>query len=401
MRFAFAILKKELRDTLRDRRTLISMIIMPVLLMPGLILGMGSLADMQVRQSQEKYLKLGIMNGAAAPDLVEHLAAQGKITIIELPADAGTSVREGKVDMAVSIPDDWQEAMRSQSPVNVTVQYNSTKTDSPVMAARVTAALKSYGDGLIEHRMSAQGLNMSLLATPKPLPQDVATSRERGGSLLGFLLPMFLVLWAITGGMYTAIDISAGEKERKTLEPLLTTPVRRLDIVAGKLLAVSVTSITAIALALASLYVASAKFGKSGIFGLSANSDAISLTLAPEGIVVMFAAGVLLAVMFAPMELGISIFAKSYREAQSYLTPMYFVAFLPIVVVNIMTGMEPNTATFLIPGVNAVLLFKEVLLGTKNVAHILVTLASLAVCAAVATGISVKIFKREGVLFRT
>ncbi|MBI2859645.1 MAG: ABC transporter permease [Chloroflexi bacterium] len=401
MRFALAILRKELRDTLRDRRTLISMIIMPVLLMPALILGIGWFAEMQSRESQEKEMKLGIVNGPAAVELVTYVASHDKTAIIEIGAEPEKAVRDGKVDLAISIPANWHEMVKSHAPVTLTVLYNSTKSDTSVMLARLNAVLKQYIDTLVDIRMRENGLDMSILVTPTPVLQDVATSQERGGSMLGFLLPMFLVLWAITGGMYTAIDISAGEKERKTLEPLLTTPVSRLDIVLGKLSAVSVTSLTSITLALASLYAGIAWFGNAGILGPQTGADAVNLTVAPGGLAIMFAVGILLAIMFAAIELGLSIFAKSYREAQSYLTPMYLAAFLPIVVVNIMTSLEPNTAIFLIPAVNAVLLFKEVLLGTLNAAHILVSLGSLVIFAAIAVGVSVRIYTREGVLFRT
>lgn len=400
MKFIFAILKKELRDTLRDRRTLVSMIIMPVLLMPLLILGMGWFAEYQQRQDQEKEVKLGIVNQQLAPDLVAHFNAT-KIKVTPISGDAQQAVRNGTVDATVLIPADWKQAIASNSAVTVNVLYNSTRSDSSLTLARVNAAVREFNDSLIQSRMIAQGVNMSLLDVPAPVPQDISTSQERGGFFLGFLLPMFLVVWAITGGMYTAIDVSAGEKERKTLEALLTTPVRRIEIVLGKLFAVSATSVTAITLALASLYIAVQRFGSMGIFRPQAASDAVNLSMSPFGILVMFGAGVFLAIMFAALELSLSIFAKSYREAQSYLTPLYLIAILPIVAVNMVTDFQPNLVLFLVPAVNAVLLFKEVLLGTLDAGHIAVTLASLAVYAAVATAISTKIYERESVLFRT
>lgn len=400
MKFIFAILKKELRDTLRDRRTLVSMIIMPVLLMPLLLLGIGWFAEYQQRQDQEKVVKLGIVNQQLAPDLVEHFNAT-KIKVTPISGDAQQVVRNGTVDAAVLIPADWKQAIASNRAVNITVLYNSTRSDSSLTLDRVNAAVREFNDSLIQSRMMAQGVNMSLLDIPTPVPQDVSTSQERGGFFLGFLLPMFLIMWAITGGMYTAIDVSAGEKERKTLEALLTTPVRRIEIVLGKLFAVSATSVTAITLALVSLYIAVQRFGSMGIFGPQAASDAVNLSMAPFGILVMFGAGVFLAIMFAALELSLSIFAKSYREAQSYLTPLYLIAILPIVAVNMVTDFQPNLVLFLVPAVNAVLLFKEVLLGTLDAGHITVTLASLAIYAAMATAISAKIYERESVLFRT
>lgn len=395
------IFKKEMRDTLRDRRTLVSSIVMPVILMPLLILGMGWFAEYQAQQTQEKDLNLGIVNRQAAPDLASFIDGQQKINVSDVNGDAAAEVRQGTIDLAILIPADWQTSIANHSPIQLTLLFNSTKSDSSTMLARVTGAIKEYDEKLVESRMQAQGLNMSVLTTPVPALQDVATSQERGGFFLGFLLPMFLVLWSIMGGMYTAIDASAGEKERKTLEALLTAPVRRIEIVLGKLLAVSTTAVITVTLALASLYIAVLRLGSLGIFGQQAAADSVAMSLALSSVLVMFGVGVLLAIMFGALELSLSIFAKSYREANSYLTPLYLIAILPVVVVNTMTNLQPGLGLFFIPAVNAVLLFKELLLGTLDASHILVTLVSLALFALAAIAVSANIYKRESVLFRS
>jgi sodium transport system permease protein len=340
-----------------------------------------------------------VVNGQSASDLLAHFGSNVEIT--SLSSDPQQAVRDNTVDAALVIPAGWQQAVSSNNSVSISVLYNSTRSDSALMISRVTEAVREFDDGLIQGRMAARGIDTSLLDVPAPLSQDVSTSQERGGFFLGLLLPMFLIIWAITGGMYTAIDVSAGEKERKTLEAILTTPVRRVEIVLGKLFAVSITSVATITLALATLYIALQRFGSSGLLGPQAGTDAINLTMEPSGILVMFVAGIFLAIMFGAVELSLSIFAKSYREAQSYLTPMYLVAILPIVAIDLINGFQPNLALFLVPAVNAVLLFKEVLLGTMNAGHIIVTLGSLVIYALAATAISTKIYERESVLFRT
>jgi len=400
MRNSLVIFRKELRDTLRDRRTLMSMIVMPLILMPLLILGIGSFSENQMRQSQEKEIRLGIAGAAAAPDLLSFFEGQDKLQVIPLEGDAREAVRQGEVDLAVLIPSNWAEELAGQIPVSLSVLFNSTRTDSSVQLERITAAVNSYDRRLVESRLKEKGIEPSLLATPQLTPEDVATARERGGFFLGFLLPVFLVMWAVVGGMYTAIDVSAGEKERKTLEALLATPVSRLEIVVGKLLAVALTAISAIALALFSLYMAVAQLG-AGMFAPSSVSGAVNLRVEPAGVLVMFAAGALLALMFAALMLAVCIFAKGYREAQSYLTPLYLLAILPVVLVNLIPNMEPVAALFLVPAVNAVLLFKEVLVGTLDPGHILLTLVSLAIYAVAAAAISARIYSREGVLFRS
>jgi sodium transport system permease protein len=400
MRNSLVIFKKEIRDTLRDRRTLMSMLVMPLVLMPLLILGVGSFSEYEARKSQEREIRLGISNAGVAADLVSFLNGQDKLQLVTLEGDASEAVRQGQVDIAIVIPSDWAKDLAGQTPVSVSVLFNSTRTDSSVQLQRVTAAVNSYDQGLIESRLKEKGIGPSLLSTPQLSPEDVATARERGGFFLGFLLPVFLVMWAVVGGMYTAIDVSAGEKERKTLEALLATPVSRLEIVVGKLLAVAATAVSAITLALFSLYVAVAQFG-AGMFSSSSTTGALNLRLEPLGVLVMLGVGALLAVMFAALMLAVCIFAKGYREAQSYLTPLYLLAILPVVLVNLMPNIEPAPALFIAPAVNAVLLFKEVLVGIMDPGHILLTLVSLAIYAVVAVTISARIYAREGVLFRS
>lgn len=137
------------------------------------------------------------------------------------------------------------------------------------------------------------------------------------------------------------------------------------------------------------------------MFSPSSTTGAVNLRLEPLGVLVMFVVGALLAVMFAALMLAVCIFAKGYREAQSYLTPLYLLAILPVVVVNLMPNIEPAPALFIAPAVNAVLLFKEVLVGIMDPGHILLTLVSLAIYAVVAVTISARIYEREGVLFRS
>lgn len=400
MNNALTILKKELRDTLRDRRTVISMIVMPLVFMPLLIVGMAWFTGYQAKKSLEKDIRLGVVNEAGAPDLMVLLRSQDMMVVSALDTDPAQAVREKTVDIAMVVPPDWEAAIREQRDVGVTLLYNSTRTDSGQQLGRLQSLLLAYGQQVVGERFRQQHLDESVLITPAAVPQDVATAQERGGFFLGFLLPMFLVMWAVTGGMYTAIDVSAGEKERRTLEALLVTPVRRLDIVTGKLMAITIVSVTASALGLISLYLAMLRFGSSTILGGGPSDSTMVLGISLPGVLVILGASLLLSAMFSALMLSACIFAKGYREAQSYLTPMYLVAVLPVVLVSSAPGMEASPALFLVPAVNAVLLFKEVLLGILDPLHLLLTYASLAAYASVAVAVSVSIFRRETVLFR-
>jgi sodium transport system permease protein len=193
------------------------------------------------------------------------------------------------------------------------------------------------------------------------------------------------------------MDVSAGEKERSTLEALLLTPATRLEITVGKLLAVALVSFITMFAAIASMVITLS------VFPLTSTSGGVSYTvrLDPRVIPLIFGLGITMALAFSALELALGILARSFKEAQSYITPLYLASFLPVVIINSIPGLQPPLALFLIPSVNAVLLFKEALLGQATLAHAVVTLVALLVFAAAAIGLTVNMFTREKVLLKT
>jgi len=207
---------------------------------------------------------------------------------------------------------------------------------------------------------------------------------------------MFLVLFSIIGGMYMAIDISAGEKERKTLEALLLVPLSRLQIVTGKFLAVATTSITTVVLSILSMYVSFIIWPPN----LGTELSGLEFNLTGSTILIMIGIGILLSVMFAALLLAVAIFAKSYKEAQNYVMPLYLLVVLPVSLLGSLPGFKPPFFFFFIPAVNAVILFKEILLDNFVFSHIVVTFASLLLFASISILIAAKIYGKENILFR-
>ena len=403
MKNIVTIWKKELKDTIRDRRTLMAMIILPMLLMPGIIIGMGKIVETQIKRAEEKVVKVAIENQEASFAYVETLKNQEKVEVVEIDKDIREAVRNDEIEAGVIIPDNFNELVESQQPVSVTVVQKSINTDSSTAMARIRIATTAFNNQLLATRFTEQSIDQNILSGVSVSAEDVATKQEMGGFGLGFLLPLFIIMWSVVGGQYTAIDISAGEKERKTLESLLLTPVRRLDVVFGKFLAVSTAALVSVIVALGSMYVAVVAFGP-GILGQSSNASAggggFDFSIEPTALLILFGVSILLVLMFSAIQLSIAIFAKSYKEAQSYIGPSYLVVILPTVIVNMLPGFKPAVWFFALPVVNAILLFKEVLIGEYDLTHILVTVISLIVYALIAIFISTKIYTKEGILFK-
>jgi len=397
MRNIITIWKKELKDTIRDRKTLMAMIVMPMLLMPLLIVGMGKFAEYQIKKAEEQEVKITFINKDSAPLLVNFIQKQDRIKALKIEGDVEEFVKNKKIDAGIVIPQNFEEAIQNQQPVGIEIIKNSINEKSSNALARISTAISSYNNQILQERFAQQNINPNILSNISVTTKDVATEKEQGGFGLGFLLPLFIVMWSIVGGQYTAIDISAGEKERKTLEALLLTPAKRMDIVFGKFLAVASAALVSVVVALSSIYAVISIFGFSPT---GQENIRIDFSIEPQALILLFIVSVLLVLVFSAAILSIAIYAKSFKEAQSYIGPSYLVVIMPIVLINIMPGFKPSLEFFLIPAVNAVLLFKEILISTYDVSHILVTIISLIFYSLIALFIATKIYSKEEVLFK-
>lgn len=412
MRQIITIWKKELKDTFRDRRTLAAMLLIPIILMPLVIVGMSKIMEYQFKKTAEQAVKISIVGENYAPILAEIIKKQDKVEIVKSDNNLKESVAKDKIDAGLIIPSDFDDQIRDIKPVQIKMLTKSTSSKSSSALLRINSALSVFNKQLLEKRFADQKINQNILSEVSGAPEDVATEKERGGFGLGFLLPLFIVIWAITGGQYTAIDISAGEKERKTLEPLLLTPVKRLDIVLGKFLAVSTTALISVVAALGSIYFTMLRFGfgpigqngefQAGGAAAGAQQGAIfDFSVEPQAIILLLVISVLLIFLFSAIILSVAIFARSFKEAQNYVGPMYLFVVMPVAILNAMIGLKPALWFFALPAVNAFLLFREILAGAYDWQHILLTAVSLIVYSLIAIFVASKIYSKETVLFKS
>jgi sodium transport system permease protein len=389
MRRALVIFRKEMKDTMRDRRTLVVMVLVPILLMPLILVASVKLAEWSSRSQSEDVVQLMVSGGEYAPLLVTWLSADERIEVFQEQGDAAILLKEGAIDGNLIIPEDFMSGIYTGREVRVGLEINSTRGNSAASVDKVKSAVAAYSELVVADRLEAMGLTTEVLNGVEVEAEDTATAEEKGGAFLGYLLPMFLVIFAMVGGMYTAMDISAGEKERKTLEALLMTPASRTEIVTGKFLAVAAVSVVTILLSMAAIFVTAPL--------ISGSLGEMDLTLNVSAALIMLPVAVLLAAMFAALLLAVSIFARSYKEAQNYVTPLYLLAVLPVIVANALpSGNYP--LLYIIPGFNAVILFRELLVGDFVVSHIALTVVSSIVYTLISIRCAAAIYARDDVL---
>ncbi len=312
------VMRKELRDLLRDRRTLAMALLLGPLLYPALMLGMGMLAENRVRTQIDRTLEVPVIGIANAPNLIAFLESNS-IRAVEPPDDLETAIRNQEVDIALRISDDFAQAWREGRPALVEIIKDSTRRDAEIPASRVQMALARYSQQVGALRLLARGIDASVLTPLGVGVQDLATREAKRGMLLSLLLPVLLTITSFVGGAYLILDATAGERERQSLEPLLTTPAPRSAIVSGKIAAASLVGLLSLLLTLLA-------------FKLSAQ---FSSDIARQ-LNVSFGAMLQMLLILLPMLLiGTSLLtflaasAKSMKEAQSHMTWLMLLPMLP------------------------------------------------------------------------
>ncbi len=351
------VYRKELIDSLRDRRTVISMVVVPLLVMPLLGIGMLALSAKLVDQAEEEVPTVMILGGKDSPRVMADLRQLQDLQIVPAKPDYAEEISNRQIRAVVEIPEGFEAKLAAGESSTVKIYMYEGEMKSSFGADRLQRFFRELRDRTIREHLEARRLPDSLVRPFEIEKKNVAPPEKVGGAILGGLVPYFVILLCLTGAMYPAMDLTAGEKERGTIETILCSPVSRTHLVLGKFLMVLTASIaTAI---------------------LSITSMAVSAAL-----------------------LALSLFAKSFKEAQSYISPLMIVVVLPAVAA-LLPGVELNATLALVPVLNTSLVSKEIITGTYHWNLIALIFLSSSAYASAALAIAVKLFQREDVLFRT
>lgn len=317
-RTVFTVMRKELRDLSRDRRTLALALFLGPLLYPALMLGMGYLTENRIRTQVDKTLEIPMVGAEHAPNLVKFLATNG-ITSAKAPANLDAAIRSQEIDVALRISPDYADDWRNGRPALVEIIRDSTRRDADIPTQRVNAALSAYSQQVGALRLLARGVDASVARPVNVGMQDLATPEAKQGMLLSVLLPYLLILTSFIGGAYLILDATAGERERQSLEPLLATPAPRSAVVSGKIAAACVIGLTTLLLTLLA-FKFSAQFA--GTLGRQLNVSFLSM-------------GKMLLILLPMLFIGTSLLtylaasAKSMKEAQSHMTWLMLLPMIP------------------------------------------------------------------------
>ena len=378
----FTIFLKELKETLRDRRTLMMMLVIPILIFPIIINITASVSTSFQEDAATKKIKIGIIdtqNQFLTNEFNQIPDSFGKKEIVKYTDTLQLikDIKNEKIQLGAFVSRNFQAQMNAMVPAPVIFYFNATELG---MQERAQGYMS-----IIEQKMQVERFNKLNISKEKINPivseyRNIASDKEMVGKLAGGFLPYIFIAFCFMGCMYPAIDLFTGEKERGTIETLLTTPVPRWKLLFGKMGVVVLSGLLAASAALLGLFLSMETLN-----GMD-NDELLKVVhsiLSPSFIFLMYCLLIPLTVFFAGVMIPIAVYAKTFKEAQSIITPLNIVMVIPAMV-GLFPGVELNVLTACIPVVNIVLSTKELIAGTLDpllVALSFVVMTSLAILA--------------------
>jgi sodium transport system permease protein len=388
------VYRKELIDSLRDRRTIISTIVIPMLMFPLISIGFGSLASKTIQKAQSETANIIILGSTNSPALSEALRHTEGLKVEDRSADYQSRIANKKLRAAVEIPENFETDHGTNEAPVIKIYHYAGEMRSQMAVRNIQRVIRDHRDKRVEQRLFTVGLTRNVLKPFDVREQNVAPPEKVGGNLLGGFIPYMIIFLSFVGCMAPALDLSAGEKERGTIETILASPIGRTELVFGKFLLIVTTSLitTFISLLSNALTLLAVREMAKGV--------ALPFNLSVLNVVGVFLLVFPLAITFAAGLFAIASFARNYREAQSYVSPLMMVVVLPAMAA-LLPGFDLNLTKALIPVLNVSLVSKEILSGTFHWGLISVVFISSCVYAIAALSAAVAAFKSESVLFRT
>jgi sodium transport system permease protein len=389
----FTIFKKELIDTLRDRRTVLMMIVIPVLIFPIILNIFMTISHSFQEEAANKPVKIGVIGtkedylSVQLSKLPELLGKQ-EVIYYEDSTQLANDLKIDSIQFGVLQPKNFEADLKAMNPTSLNILYNGTDVGMQERAEKYIDFIKNSEQNKRYNELKIDILKINPFQANYT---NIASQKEMIGKLAGGILPYIFIAFGFIGCMYPAIDLFTGEKERGTIETLLTTPVARWKILTGKMGVVVLSGLLAATSALLGLYMSIE------VFHLVEDSQLLEIIhsiLSPTFILLLFALLLPLTIFFAGVMIPIAIYAKTFKEAQSMITPLNIIMVLPAMI-GFFPGIELNAKTAAIPVVNIVLATKELIAGTLPIGLLSISFGIMVLLALVAVFISYRQFDNE------
>ncbi len=385
------VFAKEVRDNFRDRRTVSSALLFGPLFGPVMFVAIMSLSLTRAVTDRDRSLELPVLGAEHAPALVAFLT-QENVSVEAAPADRAAAialVRDGDEDVIVVVPEDYGEQLLSGAPVRIEVITDQSNAQASGRAGRVRGLIDAFGRQIGALRLQARGVDPAVTRALRAETIDTSTPTGRSALLLG-MLTYFMLFSMLMGGMYLAIDSTAGERERGSLEPLLTLPIARGELILGKIFAACFYMLLSLTVSLAAFVIA-LKFLPLQKLGMTVNFGPL-VALKALAVLAPFS------LLGASLMTVVASFTKSYKEAQSYVTVVMLLPTVPIIVAAVLT-LRPSLELMLVPSLSQHLLVTELIKDQPlSLTAVALSEATTLLLGVVFAWIATRLYRREGLL---
>lgn len=384
------VLKKEIIDIMRDKKTLITSFLIPILIFPIMAFAMGASVS-EVMKDTEKPVPIYIQ-GEVESGFGEYLTNSQDTNVVE-SKNPEKSLEKLDIYAIVTITPEFLSQLQNKETANLEILYDESSQKSISGLSKLNKVINDYSQKELLNRLSELGLEPSILEVVNIESKSVTEEDGQNGlsmMLVSMLVPMMLAIWASTGCIAPATDLGAGEKERQTLEPLLTTNVSRTSLLFGKYFAVVISGILATFASLIGM----------GLATRINPSLFATVSISPSTILIIALAAIGLTLTFAAIELAISFYARNFKEAQTYLTPITFIVLIPAYFTMYLDGKVVPSLYFHIPIINTISIMKETLVSIYNPMHIGTVFIWTLIYIALSIAFVLSLFKNENVIFR-
>ncbi len=390
-REACAIYAKEVRSLVRDRHTVIYSVLLPLFLYPALVWGMLQIAAYAKGVEEREESILGLVDRSDEKELGRFLESRPKMRVtplVDAPEAALAEIlRSGAVHVVVVCSPTARGAPEGALPVaSARVEYRSSQGSSVKARDRLVEALEDFRREKLLAASREAGESEAFLEVLRVEKKDLSTPQETANYIASLILPLVLTVMTALGALYPALDTTVGEKERGTLETTLVSPVRRISLVCGKYLAVATFALAASIL----------NFGSMAILLVNVRSQLKleKMSIGFGSAAIILGAAVLLALLLSAVMMLIGFVARTFKEGQAYVTPVYLLAVVPAVFTSSPDAtLTPGLAC--LPIVNISLLFREALQGSFPAAGIALTMVTSAVYGGLALACAARLLRRE------
>lgn len=395
MKNIITIFKKELKDITRDRRTVTVMLVLPLLIYPLIFVGFSKYISSQTEKAAEKTLRIGIIENGSENQFKQFVSVLPNTKVIPVSDTtvAKTFIEDDSLDAVYFFPTGYDSSLARLESPEYTYFYTSTNNEFEI--ALIDGINEQYKKMLTTNTLSKMQLSENILHPVKSKSRNLASQREQLGSILGGLLPYFFIIFCMVGCMYPAIDLAAGEKERGSLETLLVSSASRSEIYIGKLLTVALSGFVSALAGIVGIVISGKIIGSgSDASGMSAITGLLNGLLEAKSIIMMLVLLLPLNIFFAAITLMLSIYAKTFKEAQSMITPLMILVVFPAIA-GMLPGVKLDYITALVPILNVSLGSKAIIAGTVEAGPFILTCVALFVYAGIALFMSVRFFNDE------